>query len=133
MPRAEFRRSWFLYLTTLWMILWGILRIRETVAHSDTYTSAGITPPPAYFIATGAVFALLGFVSLGALIFHSKGPGITFIIVAVWFAWSWFDFLILHTNPLTRINWPYQLTLTLVTLLLSGWQTFRHWRSPHEI
>lgn len=132
MPRASLRRNWFLYLTTAWIVTWGFLRFCETTAQSAVYASAGITLPSEYFTATAVVSAAMGVMAIVALVLHDRGRLIALAVIALWLLWSWADFLFLHSNPLTRINWPYQLLITTITLGLAAWQAFRRRRITDE-
>lgn len=128
-----FKTIWFILLVTLWMVIWGILRVREALANTTVWQSAGMTVPSQYFMLTGAAFALLGIASLLITLIRPKlGSHLSLGAMMLWLLWYWADFILVRSNALAKEGWPYLLVVTALTLAFALIQVTRLRRSIRE-
>ena len=97
---------------------WQVVRFATSIAWHVTLETYEPYPGPIYIGISGAFWTLTGLYLLWSLWRGKRWTRMTFLIAAgLYTAWVWADRLLLQ--PQLRANWPFDLVITIVFLILN--------------
>ena len=103
----------------LWLVLiltaWNLTRLATGIGWRVTLETYAPWPGPLYIGLTGATWTLIGLFLLWSFIRRAPWCRISFLIAGfIYGSWDWLDKLLIQ--PQLRLNWPFDLLITLILL-----------------